>query len=138
MASCDPFRQNHKRYIADTLLNQYSDILDENLFLSIGKVTSWGLTSGDTPPNSIDSVKDDTDFWRNLLAAKRINRSDVSLVIRRVDWTAGAIYQAYRDNIDLFDDAQPSDFYALVDEERVYVCIDNNYDNPSLIPSRYS
>lgn len=138
MASCDPFRQNHKRYIADTLLNQYSDILDENLFLSIGKVTSWGITAGDTPPNSIDSVKDDTDFWRNLLAAKRINRSDVSLVIRRVDWTAGAIYQAYRDNIDLFDDAQPSDFYALVDEERVYVCIDNNYDNPSLIPPTHT
>lgn len=139
MASCDPFRQNHKRFIAETLLDHYSDISEDNLFLSIGRVTSWGSTAAnDVPPTSVDSVKDDTDFWRGMLAAKRINRSDVSMVIRRVDWTAGAVYQAYRDNIDLFDDASPADFYALVDEERVYLCIDNNYGEASLIPPTHT
>lgn len=122
--SCDPFRQNYKRLLVETFFDKYSDLSDENLFLSIGKITPWGDT--DVRTASVDSVKDDTDFWRGLIAAKRINRTDVSLVARRVDWTSGTIYQPYRDTIDLYDDDSPSDFYVLVDEERVYLCIDNN------------
>jgi hypothetical protein len=139
MASCDPFRQNHKRFIIDTLLDEYSDISDENFFLTIGKITPWGATAGsDIPVASIDSVEDETNFWRGLIAAKRINRSDVSLVVRRVDWAAGTAYQPYRDNIDLFDDVNPANFYALVDEEKVYVCIDNNGGSPSLNPPSHT
>jgi hypothetical protein len=137
--SCDPFRQNHKRFVANTLLDQFSDISEENLFLSIGKITQWGITAGsDIPVSSMDTVQDDTDFWRGLIAAKRINRSDISLVIRRIDWTASTVYRPYRNNVDLFDDTIPADFYALVDEERVYVCIDNNYDSPSLYPPTHT
>ena len=140
MSSCDPFRQNHKRFIVNTLIDQYSDLSpDENFYLSIGKITPWGVTSGnDIPIASVDSIKDETDFWRGLIAARRINRSDVSLVIRRVDWEAGIVYRPYRDSIDLFDDTQPADFYALVDEERVYVCIDNNYESASLQPPTHT
>jgi len=139
MSSCDPFRQNHKRFIVDTLVNQYSDISDDNLYLSIGKITPWGATQGsDIPVRSLDSVEDDTNFWRGMIAAKRINRSDVSFVIRRVDWTSGTVYTAYRNNVDLFDDLSPADFYALVDEERVYICIDNNLGSQSLIPPTHT
>jgi len=129
--SCDPFRQNHKRIAAKSLLDIYGDVDDNNLFLSIGKVVSW--TNDEEPPRSIDSVRDDTDFWRSLFAHKRIDRSDVSLVVRRYDWTPGVVYTAYRDNIDLFDDFDPAPFYALVDEERVYKCIDNASRSASLI-----
>jgi len=128
--SCDPFRQNNKRLIAETLLNDYGDLSENNLFLGIGKITPWGTT--DIRVESIDSVKDDTDFWRGMIAAKRINRSDVSLVVPRVDWSAGVVYTPYRDTNDMFDDVNPANFYALVDEERVYVCIDNNYGSASL------
>lgn len=135
--SCDPFRQNHKRYIVEKILDEYSDLSNENFFLSIGKITPWA-TDNDNRLPSVDSVKDNTDFWRGLIAAKRINRSDVSLVIRRVDWTPGTIYQPYRDDIDLYDDLRPADFYTLVDDERVYVCIDNNYGEPSLYPPTHT
>lgn len=129
--SCDPFRQNHKRIAARSLLDIYGDVDENNLFLSIGKVVAW--KDDENPPRSIDSVKDDTDFWRGIFAHKRIDRSDVSLVVRRYDWTPGAVYTAYRDNIDLFDDLNPAPFYALVDEERVYKCIDNASNSPSLV-----
>lgn len=129
--SCDPFRQNHKRYIIENLLDEYGDVSNENFFLSIGKITPWA-TEGDTRTASTDSVKDNTDYWRGMIAAKRINRNDVSLVVPRIDWVPGVAYQPYRDNIDLHDDLQPANFYALVDDERVYVCIDNNYGSPSL------
>ena len=139
MAYCDPFRQNHKRFIVNTMIDQYNDLSDENLFLSIGKVTPWGATAGnDIPVSSVDSTKDEIDFWRGMVATKRINRSDVSLVIRRVEWASGTSYFPYRDGLDLFDDAQPADFYVLVDEERVYVCIDNNYNALSLIPPTHT
>lgn len=138
-SSCDPFRQNHKRFVVDTMLDQFEDISNENFFMSIGKITSWADTSGgDIPTGSVDTIKDETDFWRGMIAAKRINRSDVSLVIRRVDWETGAIYSPYRDNIDLFHDIQPANFYVLVDDERVYVCIDNNSGVPSLYPPTHT
>jgi len=121
--SCDPFRQNHKRIAADALLGIYGDVDDSNLFLSIGRIVGWG--DDNAPPPSVDSVKDDTDFWKSAFAHKRIDRSDVSIVVRRFDWTPGTVYTPYRDNIDLFDDLDPSPFYVLVDEERVYKCIDN-------------
>jgi len=138
MPSCDPFRQNHRRFIADTILDEYSDLSDENFFLCIGKITPWGITGGDFPPSSVDSVQDETDFWRGLIAAKRINRTDLSMVARRVDWEPGSVYQPYRNNIDLFDDVNPANFYALVDEERVYVCIDNNLGAASTVPPTHT
>ncbi len=129
--SCDPFRQNHKRIAARSLLDIYGDVDENNLFLSIGRVVGW--ENDENPPRSVDSVRDDTDFWRGIFAHKRIDGADVSLAVRRYDWTPGAVYTAYRDNIDLFDDLNPAPFYALVDEERVYKCIDNANNSPSLI-----
>lgn len=134
--SCDPFRQNHKRIAASKLLDVYGDLDNQNLFLSIGRIVPWAGASGsvndNNPPTAIDSVFEDTNFWRGIFAHKRIDRADVSLVVRRYDWKPGVVYSTYDDEVDLFDDLNPSPFYVLVDEERVYKCIDNNYDSPSL------
>jgi hypothetical protein len=132
--SCDPFRQNHKRTTSQKLLEVYGDLDDNHLYLSIGKVVPWIVGGSDTsPPQNLDSVQSDTDFWRSVFAHRRIDRSDVSIVVRRYDWTPGVVYMAYRDNIDLFDDFNPSPFYVLVDEERVYKCIDNLGGSKSLV-----
>lgn len=132
--SCDPFRQNHKRLVADKLSAIYGDTDDQSLFLSIGRVTAWdGLGTDANPPRSVDSVRDDTDLWRGIFAHKRIDRADVSLVVRRYDWQPSVVYTAYRDDIDLFDDFSPAPFYVLVDEERVYKCIDNANGSASLV-----
>lgn len=132
--SCDPFRQAHKRTAADALFSLYSDTDDKNIFLSIGKATPWsGLGTDENPPASVDSVTNDTEFWRSVFAHKRVDRSDVFLVVRRYDWTPSVVYTAYRDDTDLFDDFSPAPFYVLVDEERVYKCIDNNNGGRSLV-----
>jgi hypothetical protein len=135
--SCDPFRQNHKRIAAQTLLGIYGDIDDHHLFLSIGRVVPWLSTTGQNidsdPPPNLDSVRSDTDFWKSIFAHRRIDRSDVSLVVRRFDWTPGVVYTPYRDDVDLFDDLNPVPFYVLVGEERVYKCIDNNNEARSTV-----
>lgn len=129
---CDPFKQNHKNVAIESLLDIYGDLDGDNLFMSIGNIVPWG--NDNDPPLAVDSVREETNFWRRVFAHKRIDRSDVSLVVRRYDWEGGKIYTAYRDDVDLYDDFEPAQFYVLVDQERVYKCIDNNNDSPSLIP----
>lgn len=129
--SCDPLKQNFKNYIAQSLFDDVKKHGQNRFFVSIGKSTPWvdsdGTTNDNFPPFGLDSVKNSTDFWRNCLTHKIIRADNVSMVIPRYDWQKGEIYDAYRDDIDLFNDDIPAKFYVLVDEERVYKCIDNNY-----------
>jgi hypothetical protein len=141
MPFCDPFKQNLKRHISLDLIGDYKPSSEENWFFAIGRVSSWGSTGpiNDTyPPFGTDSDSSETEFWRNLIAAKRIGDSDISLVVPRYDWSSGQIYIPYRDDVDLFDDVNPAKFYVLVDEERVYKCIDNAYGSPSTVPPTHT
>ena len=141
MPFCDPIRQNLKRHNASELAQNYLSYKD-NWFIGIGKVSPWTSLTGNVsdvnPPLAQDSNETETEFWRNLIAAKKINETDISLVVPRYDWTGGEVYTAYRNNIDLFDDANPAKFYVLVDEERVYKCIDNAYGSPSTVPPSHT
>ena len=120
----------------------YDDLDGNNLFMSIGRVDPWvdieQNNIDQSPPVNQDTVRSETDFWRRVLAHKRIDREDVSLVVRRYDWEGGQVYTAYRDTVDLYDDLNPSRFYVLVDQERVYKCIDNNYGSPSTVPPTHT
>lgn len=115
----------------------------ENYFLTIGKITPWPTETIDTGlsgtnyarpvPVPLDSDRVETEFWQNVVAAKRISKDNISLVVPRFDWKLGAVYQPYRDYSNLFDYDYPAQFYVLVDETRVYKCIDNNYGAPSTV-----
>jgi hypothetical protein len=63
------------------------------------------------------------DIWRNMIALKKFQTSDVSHVVPRYQWTSGTVYSEYDD-----DDATlyEKQFYASTIEGRVYKCIDNN------------
>lgn len=137
MAACDPFRQNLKNNLVEDFLDRYSILSDDKWFIGISNIIPWvgatGTTNDNIPPANIDSVKSDTDFWRYALAFKKITKDDVSFVIPRYDWESGKVYTPYRHDIDLYADVEPAQFYVLVDEERVYKCIDNNYDAASIV-----
>ena len=113
-----------------------------NIYLFIGKHTSW--TEGDTisgsnestddynppiPPDTVQNI--DFDVWRNMIAAKKVNPSDIKHVIPRYDWSlnndgTGKIYTQYDDlNSSLFSSSF-SPFYVFTDEFNVYKCISNN------------
>lgn len=137
MAICDPFKQDFKKYLIEDFYQNFNVLSGDTIFLGIGRSTEWISATGSnldsTPPRSIDSIKTDTDFWRYAMAFKKIQKQDVSLVVPRYDWTPNKIYYPYRDDIDLYDDNEPLEFYVLVDEERVYKCIDNNYNSASTV-----
>jgi hypothetical protein len=137
MPVCDPFRQQYRQDLIENLKSSFSYLSDSYWLLGIGKISPWlsstGAEQDNVPPQNVDCVKSDTDFWRDAFAFKKIGANDVSLVVARNDWEVGQVYDAYRDDVDLYDDTSPSKFYVLVDEERVYKCIDNNYGAASQV-----
>jgi hypothetical protein len=137
MPVCDQFKQDLRQELIQDYYHNFDVLSGNNWFVGIAKPIEWVSSTGEnqdaSPPKNIDTVKNDTDFWRNALAFKKITKDDVSIVIPRYDWQSNQIYTPYRDNVDLFDDTNPAIFYVLVDEERVYKCIDNNYDSASTV-----
>lgn len=113
-----------------------------NYFLTIGRINPWqteeivfGASGNYANPVPVADDTDDneTSFWENVVAAKRITQDNLSLVIPRFDWKLGSVYEPYRYTSDLYDSINPVRFYIIVDETRVYKCIDNFYNSPSTI-----
>jgi hypothetical protein len=88
------------------------------------------------PVAPVDSYQDTYyDIWRNMIAAKRIQSSDVSHVIPRYNWTSGTVYAEYDDLDPILDEKQ---FYVKTLENRVYKCIENNGNSASTVePTGY-
>ena len=91
------------------------------------------------PPTPNDDIGTEYYIYDDLLSAKKISTSDVSIVIPRRNWTTGTVYDYYRHdygNINSAGSAITSDsgasnlfdstFYVLTSTYDVYKCIDNN------------
>ena len=137
MVVCDPFRQGFKYFLNNIHFDKYQFLSNEYWFLGLAKSDPWKDTVGNaidnTPPTNVDSVESQVNFKRNMLFAKRIFPTDVSLAVRRVDWEPNQIYTQYDDDIDLFNDTNPANFYVLVEKRRVYKCISNNSASSSTV-----
>lgn len=95
----------------------------DKYYIAIGRSNVWNST--DTPPVTADSDISSLDFIQKsrhpLIAYKKVFSS--SLVVPRIDWTSGTIYEAYTDlnsNIDL----TTKPYYVMNDNLRVYVCLE--------------
>ena len=77
----------------------------------------------ETSPPSVNTSYQNLyyDIWRNMIALKKFQSSDVSHVIARTNWTTNTIYTEYDDLLDLHSE----NFYVVADD-KVYKCIDNN------------
>lgn len=120
------------------------EVLSTNIYMSIGKVTEWSssdifsgaddLSSDDIIPDPLDTVQSEFQVWRNMIALKKIQPSDVSHVIPRVDWKYGTVYSQYGDNkTTLFLDIYTNPFYILTEDFNVYKCLFNNHGSASTV-----
>jgi len=91
------------------------------------------------PPTPNDDIGSELYAYDDLLSAKKITSSDVSIVIPRRNWTSGTVYDYYRHdygNIDSTGSTISADsgatnlfdatFYVMNSTFDVYKCIDNN------------
>lgn len=111
------------RWLLDTIT---AETPSNYLYTFIGHPTAWSVET--EPPFPVDDVHDFIDEWKGMLALKRVQPTDITLGIRKIVWTAGTVYTMYDDqDSDLHD----KDYYVLTSQNRVYKCLNNNYNTPS-------
>ena len=96
--------------------------------------------SDSAPLTPVDSIGDEFYHFDDMLAAKKVATSDISIVIPRRNWATGTVYDYYRHDYgnrvtggtstqtaasgatSLFD----ATFYVMSSTFNVYKCLDNN------------
>jgi len=128
-----------RTYNADNFINSLKPTTDtpaglgNKIYLLIAKDSPWSGNSagqyadGSYSDSIIPAPKDTTVapflHYNDIIAAKLINVSDVSHVIKRVNWTSGVIYDEYDHEQ---DDMIDKNFFVMTDQYNVYKCISNN------------
>lgn len=107
---------------------------NSSYYVFAGKPTPYTNNTDQVIPVPGDSVRNTTiDVYNSMIFGKRVQSSDVSLMIPRVDWQANTTFNAYNDlDTDLFN----KPFYACVNTGtymHVYKCLYNNGGTPSAV-----
>jgi hypothetical protein len=97
------------------------------------------------PPSHKDSFNDENICWETMMSLKKIDSTDVRLVIPKITWSSGRVYDYYRHDYTISNRPKISDssslyssfFYVLNNDYRVYICLENgtNPENPKGKPS---
>ena len=126
-----------RTYNADNFVSSFST---NKMYLMIGKADSWsGASVGQyteaSPSDTAIPIPIDTTIapfihHNDMIAAKLINQSNVSHVIKRTDWVSGTVYSEYDHNQ---DDQIDQTFFVMTDQFNVYKCISNYGGAPSTI-----
>ena len=136
----------------EQFVESFSEASPNVYYMGIGRPQAWATsTRGDSrtqyegtdasPLTPIDSVSQEYHVFDDLLAAKKVTSSDVSVVIPRRNWTTGTVYDYYRHDYGHYVTGSTSSvvtadsgatalydatFYVLTDDNNVYKCLDNN------------
>jgi len=114
---------------AEQFLEAFDEASNTVMYLYIGGTSPF--TDDFTPPTPTNSTAN-IEFipWRDSIAAKRIQPTDVVHVIDRYNWATSTVYTQYDDlDTDLLDD----NYYVLTDDFHVYKCLFNNNGGPSTV-----
>jgi hypothetical protein len=103
--------------------------LSKSYYLFVGRPNSW--SDDNIPPAANASVEQsELSIYHDMVYGKLIANTDVSYMIRKVQWANNTVYAQYSQNDPaLFD----KDFYVLTDTGGIYKCIYNNANAMSTI-----
>ena len=77
-----------------------------NTYVAIGRPIRWGDAVDPETTAEVEEVTYTTDYrnqvYRDMVAMKKVTASDTALVVPRVDWATGTIYDVYSDDVELF------------------------------------
>lgn len=97
---------------------------ENQYFFFIGKGTTWA--NENSPDSYSDTVKSEYQVMNDIIGYKKLNPENILFALPKYTWTANTVYDEYDDNLELFDDANPSIFYVVTDENHIFKCISNN------------
>lgn len=124
MALTDALQNNFRTAFIEEIKSAFDPVSKDNYFLFFGRTSPWADET--TPPTVVDGVASHNETLRNSLFAIRIDERNISLVVPRINWSSGTVYDEYDDTIDMHDVGSLKQYYVLVDGDRVYKCISNN------------
>src|SRR5210317_1066763 len=136
----------------EQFVESFSEASANVYYMGIGRPQAWATsTRGDSrtqyegtdtsPLTPVDSISQEFHTFDDLLAAKRVTSSDVSVVIPRRNWATGTVYDYYRHDYGHYVTGSTSSvvttdsgatalydatFYVLNSNNNVYKCLDNN------------
>lgn len=115
------------------------------VFVGLPNATDYQSDWDISPPSPKDNFNEENNYWDTTIALKKINSTDVSQVIRKVQWTSGISYDMYRHDISRSNtaivsgslDLYSSNYYVINSDYRVYICLHNGVspDYPTGKPS---
>ena len=124
--------------VADTSQYYYSFIgLPNSQDITAG----YGQTDWNTnTPAPMDGFKEYNDAWDTMLGLKQLSSDDVQRMVKKTTWTAGTVYEMYKNgytrenqspktsSTNLYD----AQYYVVNSDLKVYLCINNGQspDNP--------
>jgi hypothetical protein len=115
-----------KRAFAESFLTEIA-ANRANHYLFIAKTTPWPETAGASadviPVVPADTVRAEYDVMRSIIGYKQIDPSKIVFALPRIGWSAGSVYDVYRDDVELFNPDAPSNFYVVTDANNIYKCV---------------
>ena len=114
-----------KKTYAEALLNDIASNRNQ-YFLFVGKTTPWDATTGASAdivpviPSNTDA--DEYDTMRGILGYKKLDPSKIVFALPRNQWS-NRVYDAYQDDIDMFDATNPKIFYITTSTNNIYKCL---------------
>jgi hypothetical protein len=116
-------------YVAPAAVSApYYSIPVATTYCFLAKATPW--TDENNPPVPTADVKYVKQVQKNIFVSKLIGINDISPVIKRIDWTAGTVYEYYKDDVDMIAlDANGNithTFYVKNKYDQVFKCLWNN------------
>ena len=128
--------------LAETIYNEFLS-RRSNYYYFIGKILEWPNPLIPDAPEATAEYEHET--RRQILQVKKVNINDVSLVVRRIDWTTGTVYDQFDGNYapnflssSGASSLKSSSFYVLTSQFNVYKCLFNNNGAASTVePSNF-
>lgn len=141
--------------IANPIEAAASQAYRSKIYLFIGRSYNWNDTTAGavaekyagvntvsdfSPPNPVDSFDELSEIYDDMIAIKRVTRSDVSEVIRKRVWQPGVVYDMYKHDYGTIINNVPklsatgqsklydTQFYVMNKDFQVYKCIYNGQD----------
>lgn len=118
-------------HIANQFKESITEVANSVYYVFTGQSSPFANGDVAATPNNTVSVFD-ISAHDNMVFGKRIQPTDVSVVIPRYDWTSNTVYTAYRDTLDLSDKR----YFVCVNsiaQYHVFKILDNNGGLPSTV-----
>jgi intein/homing endonuclease len=102
------------KLLSEQLMSAFAN---STVYLGVGRVQSWANDAA--PDTAVNTQDEQLGVWNNMHIMKKVTGNDISMVVRRINWTSNTVYDMWRHDQDM----TTKNFYVLTPEYNVYKCL---------------